>query len=131
MDILYKEFPYQIVGAALDVHNQLGCGFMEKVYQEAFAITLQERDIPFEREKPVSVFFHEKKLSCPYICDFMVDNKIIVELKAVQKMEEIHKAQLINYLHMTGLQLGILINFNDTSLNPVRLINYKSHAIIT
>ena len=123
MEPLYKDLSYEIVGAAFEVHNELGCGFLEKVYQEAFAIPLQERGILFEREKRINISFHHHPLFTPYICDFCVENKIIVELKAIQKIDDNHKAQLINYLKATGLQLGILINFNEIRLSPIRLFN--------
>lgn len=123
MELLFKDLSYQITGAAFDVHKDLGCGFLEKVYQEAFAIALQERDVNFEREKKIQISYHQRPLSTPYICDFCVENKIIVELKSVQKIEEVHKAQLINYLKATGRKLGILINFNAIIIHPIRLIN--------
>ena len=80
MEPLYKDLSYEIVGAAFEVHNELGGGFLEKVYQEAFAIALQERGILFEREKRINISFHHHPLFTPYICDFCVENKIIVEL---------------------------------------------------
>ncbi|MBM6992333.1 MAG: GxxExxY protein [Prevotella sp.] len=123
MELLYKELTYQINGAAMEVHRTLGCGFLEKVYQEAFAIALAEKGIKFQREKSIPVFFHGHQLGTPYICDFLVDDKIIVELKAVQALEPIHQAQLLNYLKASGMKIGLLYNFNDTSLHPVRLLN--------
>lgn len=125
-ELLYKELTYQINGAAMDVHKALGCGFLEKVYQEAFAIALQERGLPFQREKPISVFYHGHQLHTPYFCDFMVDNKIIVELKAVKNIEAVHYAQILNYLRATGLKLGIIFNFNDVSIHPIRVLNAKA-----
>lgn len=115
----------------MEVFNTLGAGFMEKVYQEALAIALQERGIPFEREKKMGIYFHNHLLNCPYICDFLVDDKVIVELKAVQKIEAIHKSQLINYLRATGKQVGILLNFNDTSLHPIRVLNTRKAPLDT
>ena len=123
MGLLYEELTYQVNGAAIDVHKALGCGFLEKVYQEAFAIALAERGIKFQREKKIPISFHGHELSTPYICDFMVEDKIIVELKAVKPIEDIHKAQLLNYLRAAKLKLGLLYNFNDLIVRPERVLN--------
>lgn len=123
MGLLYEELTYQVNGAAIDVHKALGCGFLEKVYQEAFAIALAERGVRFEREKKIPIFFHGHELGTPYICDFMVEDKIIVELKAVKSIEDIHKAQLLNYLRAAKLKLGLLYNFNNLIVRPERVLN--------
>ncbi|MBP7767956.1 MAG: GxxExxY protein [Prevotella sp.] len=123
MGLLYEDLTYQVNGAAIDVHKALGCGFLEKVYQEAFAIALAERGIKFQREKKIPISFHGHELSTPYICDFMVEDKIIVELKAVKPIEDIHKAQLLNYLRAAKLKLGLLYNFNDLIVRPERVLN--------
>lgn len=80
--MLFPELSYQVVGAAMAVHRELGSGFMEKVYQEALAIEMAERGISFQRELPIHISYHGHVLACPYIADFIVDNKIIIELKA-------------------------------------------------
>lgn len=123
MGLLYEDLTYQVNGAAIDVHKALGCGFLEKVYQEAFAIALAERGIKFQREKKIPIFFHGHELGTPYICDFMVEDKIIVELKTVKSIEDIHKAQLLNYLRAAKLKLGLLYNFNDLIVRPERVLN--------
>ena len=123
MSLLYEDLTYQLNGAAIDVNKALGCGFLEKVYQEAFAIALAERGIKFKREKKIPISFHGHELSTPYICDFMVEDKIIVELKAVKSIEDIHKAQLLNYLRAAKLKLGLLYNFNDLIVRPERVLN--------
>ena len=123
MSLLYEDLTYQVNGVAIDVHKALGCGFLEKVYQEAFAIALAERGIKFQREKKIPIFFHGHELGTPYICDFMVEDKIIVELKAVKSIEDIHKAQLLNYLRAAKLKLGLLYNFNDLIVRPERVLN--------
>ncbi len=123
MSLLYEDLTYQLNGAAIDVNKALGCGFLEKVYQEAFAIALAERGIKFQREKKIPISFHGHELSTPYICDFMVEDKIIVELKAVKPIEDIHKAQLLNYLRAAKLKLGLLYNFNDLIVRPERVLN--------
>lgn len=123
MSLLYEDLTYQLNGAAIDVNKALGCGFLEKVYQEAFAIALAIRGIKFQREKKIPISFHGHELGTPYICDFMVEDKIIVELKAVKSIEDIHKAQLLNYLRAAKLKLGLLYNFNDLIVRPERVLN--------
>ena len=120
--ILFEELTERIIKAAYQVHNELGCGFMEKVYQEALAIQMHEMNIPFEREKHLSVQYHGKQLQCDYIADFVVDNKVIVELKAVTQMDHVFQAQAINYLKITGHKIGFLINFGQEKLEFKRLV---------
>ncbi len=111
--IYYKEESYKIVGAAMHVYNQLGIGFLEPVYQEALEIELQRRGIPFEREKELTIMYDGMQLQQTYRADFVCYNNIIVELKAVSALDNIHRAQVHNYLKATGYKLGILINFGD------------------
>ena len=106
------------------VHNELGCGFLEKVYQEALAIQMTEMNIPFEREKHLKVFYHGKCLQCDYIADFVVDDKVILELKAVTEMENVFKAQTINYLKITGYKVGFLMNFGQEEFQFKRFARY-------
>ena len=120
-DLLFPKESYDIIGAALEVHSQLGCGFTEPVYQEALAEELRLRHIPFEREKTFYVTYKGKKLTKDFRVDFVCFNKIIVELKAVSDFAEEHVAQVYNYLKVTGMQLGLLINFGKTSLEYKRL----------
>lgn len=120
-DLLFPKESYDIIGAALEVHSQLGCGFTEPVYQEALAEELRLRHIPFEREKVFTVTYKGKELSKDFRVDFVCFNKIIVELKAVSDFAEEHVAQVYNYLKVTGMKLGLLINFGKTSLEYKRL----------
>ena len=120
--MIYAEESYQIVGAMIEVFNQLGCGFLEKVYQEALAIEFDRRFIPFEKEKHLPIYYKGEILEQEYIADFVCFDKIIVELKAVEKLQGTHQAQVINYLKITGFQLGILANFGEQSLNTIRLV---------
>lgn len=122
--ILYKELTDKILRAAYTVHNELGCGFLEKVYQEALAIKMSEMDIPFEREKRIAISYHGHQLACDYIADFVVDDKVILELKAVSALEKIHEAQLINYLKATGIKVGFLMNFGTLKLDFKRMARY-------
>ena len=109
--IVYKEEAYKIVGAAFNVYNTLGAGFLEAVYQEALEIELQRRDIPYEREKELKIAYDGVELKQTYKADFVCYDKIIVELKAVSALDDVHRAQVYNYLHATGFKLGLLLNF--------------------
>lgn len=109
--LLYRDLTDKILCAAYQVHRELGCGFWEKVYQEALAIVLTEMQIPFEREKQLNIVYHGKILSCKYVADFVIDNKVILELKAVTDMDSVYEAQIINYLKATGYKIGFLMNF--------------------
>ena len=109
--IIYKEESYKIVGAAFNVYNGLGPGFLEAVYQEALEIELQKQGIPFEREKELKIQYDGVELKQTYKADFVCFGKIIVELKAVSELEDAHRSQVYNYLHATGLKLGLLLNF--------------------
>lgn len=120
-ELLYPKESYAIIGAAIEVHKQLGCGFTEPVYQEAFAEELRLREIPFEREKVLTVTYKGKVLTKEFRADFVCYNKIIVELKAVVDFTEEHYAQVYNYLKASEMQLGLLINFGKTSLEYKRI----------
>ena len=109
--IVYRQESYEIIGAAFDVYNKLGHGFLEAVYQEAFEIELKKREIPYEREKEIKIYYDGQDLKQTYKADFVCYDKIIVELKAVSELDESHHAQVYNYLHATGYKLGILLNF--------------------
>lgn len=119
--LLYQELTNRILKACYTVHNELGCGFLEKVYQESLEVQLSEMDIPFEREKHLPITYHGKVLECDYIADFVVDNKVIIELKAVTEMSPIFEAQTINYLRATGIKVGLLINFGIRQIQIKRL----------
>lgn len=121
--IIYREESAQIYGAIFEVHKRLGPGLLEKVYQEALALELQYRNIPFEREKQFDIYYRNKKLDTYYVADFVCYNKIIVELKALSEITDVHKAQLVNYLTITNYKLGILCNFNERFIKPIRIIN--------
>lgn len=123
--MIYKEESYAVTGAAIEVHKQLGCGFLEKVYQEALAVEFARRGIPYEREKRIEVRYKGVVLQQEYIADFVCYDKIIVELKAVNDLEGVHYAQVINYLKATGYELGLLYNFGEQSLHYERLLNTK------
>ncbi len=121
--IVYKEESYKIIGAAFKVYNTLGPGFLEAVYQEALEIEFQKQGIPFEREKELTIEYDGIKLKQTYKADFVCFGKIIVELKAVSNLEDAHRSQVYNYLHATGYQLGLLLNFgNSDELEKERIV---------
>ena len=113
--IIYKEESYKIIGAAMEVYNQLGHGFLEAVYQEALEREFIIRGIPYEREKDLNVFYKGEALKQTYKTDFWCYDKIIVELKAISSLEDSHRAQVYNYIRATNSKLGLLINFGDSN----------------
>ena len=121
----YEALTYNIIGAALEVHKQLGCGFLEAVYSEALELELSARSIPFEREKMLSLVYKGKMMKQYYVADFVCYGSVIVELKAVSKLESIYDAQVLNYLKATNMEVGLLLNFGEESLVKKRLFNLK------
>ncbi len=111
--IVYSQESYKIVGAAFQVYNTLRHGFLEAVYQEALEIEFQRQEIPYEREKELKIRYDGVELKQTYRADFVCYGKIIVELKAVSKLDEAHRSQVYNYLHATGCKLGLLLNFGN------------------
>ncbi|MEW6201448.1 MAG: GxxExxY protein [bacterium] len=122
-DLIYKELCYGVVGAALEVHKNLGNGFLEAVYQEALSIELEAKNIPYEREKELKVKYKDRTLEKSYKADFVIDRKIIVETKTISKVTGVEEAKMINYLKCTGLRLGLIINFGAVSLEWKRIVN--------
>ncbi len=112
---------YLIIGAAMDVYNELGFGLSEPIYQECLSIVCSEKHIPWEREKPLMMTFHGQELKKTYIADFVCFGDIIVELKAVSELNNEHRGQLFNYLRITDSYAGVLMNFG----NPQRLISER------
>lgn len=122
-DLLFKDESYQIVGAALEVSNNLGCGFLEAVYQEALEIEFSDSKIPFESQKQIQIKYKDRILKKKYIADFICFDQIIVEIKAIQTISTIEEAQLLNYLKATQLPLGLIINFGNPKLEWKRYAN--------
>lgn len=116
MALIYPELSNKLLGLALQLHKEMGCGFREKVYQDAFEVLLKENKIPYEREKHIDLVFHGEKLEHDFFYDFLIDNKIGVELKAVSEIVGEFEAQIINHLHVSNHKLGLLLNFGTTSL---------------
>jgi len=124
MEILYKDESYAIVGACFDVYNELGSGFLEAVYQEALSLELQTRKIPFAEQPKLEINYKGNRLTQHYEPDFVAHSKIIIEIKAVKALDDVHRAQLHNYLKATSFKLGFLINFGDPkNLIHERIIN--------
>ncbi|MEN6384686.1 MAG: GxxExxY protein [Phycisphaerales bacterium] len=115
-----------IIGASMEVHNQLGPGFLESVYEEALAVELELKGIHFKRQSELPVFYKNQKIK-QFVCDFIVDDKIIVELKAIKQIGEIEKLQVINYLKASKYEIGLLFNFGEKSLEWKRLINTNNN----
>ena len=120
-DLIFPQESYEIIGAAMNVHNALGRGFTEKVYQEALAIEFQEKGIPFQREVELHAVYKGKTLSATFIPDFICYGKIVVELKAVKELDDMHRAQALNYAKVVDMKLALLINFSEPRLVVERL----------
>ena len=123
--ILLKEESYKIIGACMTVHTELGSGLLEAIYQEALEEEFKIQNLLYNKEKPLEVFYKNKKLNKKYQADFICYNKIIIELKAVTSLDSSHESQLINYLNITKSKVGILINFGNKSLEYKRFANTK------
>jgi GxxExxY protein len=117
---------YSIIGAAIEVHRQLGCGFLEPVYQEALAFEFSDRNIPFVQELKLPLAYKGRPLRTKYFPDFICFSAIVVELKALARMSGTEEAQVINYLKATGHEVGLLINFGRRSLEHKRFVLTKS-----
>ena len=120
-ELLYKSEVFGIVNAAMEVHRELGHGFLEAVYQEALELEFNDRRIQYVREKPLNIIYKGRQLNKEYSADFVCFDKIIVKLKALTELNSIHESQLINYLKATKLRVGLLINFGTSSLEFKRL----------
>jgi len=127
-DKILNDQSYAVIGACMAVHRELGSGFLEAVYQEALEVEFELRNISFEREKKISVYYKGEVLEKSYFADFICFDEVIVELKALSSLDGVHESQLINYLKATNLKLGLLINFGQFSLQQKRVINtnYKT-----
>lgn len=112
-ELILKEEVYAIVGAGIEVHRELGPGFLEAVYQEALEIELREHRIPFEAQKSLRISYKGKTLNKEYFADLVCFGQIIVELKALGRLSGNEEAQILNYLKATGLRVGVLVNFGS------------------
>jgi len=110
-ELILKDEVYEVAGAAMDVYFTMGTGFLEPVYQEALAIEMFRREIPFEREKPLDLYYKGNLLNKKYVADFICFDEIVLEIKVVPRLTNIEFAQLINYLKITRKRVGVLANF--------------------
>ena len=117
----YLDKMYRIIGAAMEVYNELGFGLSEPIYQECLSIVCSEKGILWEREKPLKLYFHGQELKKKYVADFVCFGDLIVELKAVSELNNEHRGQLFNYLRITDSYAGVLINYG----NPQKLISER------
>ncbi|MEJ7778566.1 MAG: GxxExxY protein [Daejeonella sp.] len=119
-----QKLTHTIIGAAMEVHRYLGNGFQELIYQRALAIELDIRKLNFIREQEMGIFYKEENIGTRRV-DFFIERKIMVELKAIIQLEDVHLAQALNYLEAYNLETGLLINFGSKSLQYKRLLNKK------
>jgi GxxExxY protein len=123
-NLAFPEESHKIIGAAMAVHRYFGCGFTEKVYQDALEVEFKNQGIPYQREAQLQAVYNGISLSSTFIPDFICYDKIIVELKAVKELEDRHRSQAINYAKVAECSLAILINFGESSLKFERFPNY-------
>jgi len=124
--IYRKEESGKILKACFEVHNELGNGFLEPVYQEALELEFKNQNIPYEREKLLPIMYKGHVLNKEYYADFVCYDSVVVELKAVSVLAKAHRAQLLNYLNAANKKLGLLVNFGEKSLKWERITNFKS-----
>jgi GxxExxY protein len=120
-EFLYGELTHQIIGAAMEVHKILGPGFLESVYEESLAYELGLRSVTFERQKVLAVRY-KSIMAGKFMADIVIDNKVLVELKAIRMLTKVDEAQLLNYLRATGIRVGLLLNFGASSLQHWRRV---------
>jgi GxxExxY protein len=121
-ELIFKDEAYDIAGAAMEVHNQLGCGFLEPVYQEALQIELNERRIPFLPQVELPINYKGRILQKKYIADFLAYGTIIIEIKTLDHLSSLEESQVLNYLKASNLPLALLINFGAEKLQWKRII---------
>ncbi|MEO2050600.1 MAG: GxxExxY protein [Allomuricauda sp.] len=120
--IIYKNESYFVIGLCMDIHNELGKGFSEAVYSDALEMELKSNGVPFQREVRFDIIYKGEKLKHYYYADYLVDDKFILELKAVEKISNSHIKQTLNYLAASKMQLGLIINYGEDSLSYKRVI---------
>ncbi len=106
----------QIIGSAIEVHKHMGPGLLESIYEECMAIQLKKDGLVFEKQKPIPLIYDGQMLGTAFRADFIVEDKVIIELKACEKLQPIHDAQLLSYMKLSGVSLGLLMNFNSVLL---------------
>ena len=121
MDLLYEDEVFTIVGCAMEVHNNLGCGLLEKPYENAMVVELGLKNIPFSQQARFPVIYKSIQVG-EYIPDLIVFDKIIVEIKVIKKIADLERAQVLNYLKLTQNKLGLILNFRNPKLEWTRII---------
>ena len=119
---MQDEETYTLIGIAMKVHSELGGGFLEAVYKDAFEIELRKAEIPYEREKHLNVYYCGEKLQSHYVTDFICYGSVVIEAKAIQQLTKHDEAQLLNYLKVTGYKRGLILNFSHQSLEHKRMV---------
>ncbi len=112
----FENITREIIGAAIEVHKQLGPGLLESAYEECLIFELQQKGYKVERQKPVPVIYKEIKLDYGYRIDVLVENKVLLELKSIEAIAPVHEAQILTYMKFSGIKIGLLMNFNVTVL---------------
>ncbi len=129
MALLFENETHRIIGDCMEVHKQLGCGFLESVYQEALEKEFLKLNIPYSRHKRLHILFDEKPLNKSFVADFVCYDAILLENKAATFLHKSNSDQVINYLKATNLKVGLLVNFGDSSLKWKRFINTPSKSV--
>lgn len=122
--LLHEELTYKIIGIMYKIHTALGCGFPEKIYQRAISYELDKEKIDYENEKQIEVRYDRRKIGL-FRIDMVIDNKVILELKAVERIPRVFREQLISQLKASPYEVGLLANFGASKLEYVRLVRYK------
>ena len=130
VNLSFPEESHKIIGAAMAVHRYFGCGFTEKVYQDAFEIELKNNGIPYQREVQLHASYCGIEMSSTFVPDFICYDNIIIELKAVKELDDMHRSQAINYAKVANYPLAILINFGESSLKFERFPNKKKFKFV-
>lgn len=112
-ELILKDEVFAIIGAAIEVHKELGHGFLEAVYHEAFSLEMTDRAIPFASQPELQIHYKARKLAKKYVPDFLCFGQVVVEIKATERLGNVEQAQLLNYLRVTKCRVGLLINFNS------------------
>lgn len=124
MALIFEKESWAIKGCAFEVMKRLGSGFTEYVYQDALAVEFRHAGVPYEKEKHLNVTYRDEVLQHDYYMDFLCYDEIVVELKAVKELEDVHRAQLLNYLRAGRKKLGFLMNFHGSACKIERIVNY-------
>lgn len=125
---MHADLTYRILGACFEVYNEKGCGFLEPVYQECLEIEMQMQEIPFVSQQPLRLEYKDRALKKTYEPDFVCFDKVLVEIKAVSALADEHRAQILNYLNATGLEVGLLVNFGHyPKLEYERFVNTRKN----